>query len=137
MTAPAFVTALRARGAVLEVQGETLRVTPSNLLTDADRAAWKEHKREIIALLEPRNKSSNQSAATWKREKARSALDLLHEEAALCAVPFRPGLVRVTLRLCELWHAAEAETGELLTISGHPRASASLTSIQSDKTVNE
>ena len=52
MTAPAFILGLQERGATLQLEGEALRVTPSTVLTDADRAAWREHKREITTLLE-------------------------------------------------------------------------------------
>ena len=61
MNAPAFIDGLQARGATLQLEGEALRVTPSNALTDADRAAWREHKREIIAWLETASKSAQTS----------------------------------------------------------------------------
>lgn len=121
---------LRERGATLQLDDNGLRVTPARVLDDALRGAIRCHKSELLHLLSLETASSStQSEAAWKREEAKSALDLLREEAALCAVPFQPRLVRVTSRLCELWRAAEAETGEALTISGHPRASGSLTSI--------
>ncbi len=65
MTAPAFIHGLRERGATLQIEGETLCVTPSTALTDADRAAWREHKREIIALLESASQSSTQPRECW------------------------------------------------------------------------
>ncbi len=52
MTATAFVEGLQSRGALLEVDGARLRVTPSAVLTDADRSAWREHKAAILELLE-------------------------------------------------------------------------------------
>ncbi len=52
MNAPAFIADLQSRGALLEADGEKLRVTPATVLTDADRNAWREHKAAILAALE-------------------------------------------------------------------------------------
>lgn len=43
---------LRARGLSVVAEGETLRVGPGGLLTDADRAAIREHKPAILAELQ-------------------------------------------------------------------------------------
>jgi hypothetical protein len=51
LNALAFVTDLRARGAALEIEGDGLRVTPSTVLTDSDRATWKAQKPQILAML--------------------------------------------------------------------------------------
>lgn len=51
MSAHAFVLSLESRGAALEVEAGHLRVTPSHVLTDADRAMWKENRRAILQVL--------------------------------------------------------------------------------------
>jgi len=76
MNAPTFILGLRERGAALEIEGGRLRVTPSTALTDADRAAWRKHKREIIALLE----SASREAGTADPSSTRS------ESARVCLV---------------------------------------------------
>src|SRR5262245_45127373 len=51
MNAETLYTALRAREMSLSVVGDRLALTPRELLTDADRAALRTHKAEIIELL--------------------------------------------------------------------------------------
>ena len=51
MNARAFVEDLQSRGATLQADGEHLRVTPARILTNIDRAAWREHKAAILQYL--------------------------------------------------------------------------------------
>jgi hypothetical protein len=51
MDAAELVNRLRARGARLEVDGETLVVSPRSVLTEADRQAIRAMKPAILALL--------------------------------------------------------------------------------------
>jgi hypothetical protein len=51
LSAHAFVLSLESRGATLEVEAGRLRVTPSHVLTDSDRAMWREHKAGIMRVL--------------------------------------------------------------------------------------
>jgi len=51
MTAEALVTALRARGVELVAAGDRIRYRPADALTDEDRAALRQRKGEVLALL--------------------------------------------------------------------------------------
>ena len=106
MNAPAFIADLQARGAVLEVDGACLRVTPAAILTDGDLETWRERKAEILELLE----STPESGRTFEM--------FLHEVEK----QKRPdGLVSATPRLCAVWRCAEDECGHALTLSGAAR----------------
>jgi hypothetical protein len=51
MSGHAFILSLESRGAALEVENDKLRVTPAHVLTDTDRAMWREHKTAILKVL--------------------------------------------------------------------------------------
>lgn len=51
MTASDLLSDLRARGVELVAAGDRIRFRPADALTDADRAALRDHRAEIIVLL--------------------------------------------------------------------------------------
>jgi len=50
-TAATLIADLRARGLVIEAVSDRLKITPPGVLTDADRAALRAHKAELLTLL--------------------------------------------------------------------------------------
>ncbi len=112
MSAPSFILGLQERGATLQLEGEALRVTPAALLTDADLVAWREHKREIIALLETASQADAQSPLQQNDadrdaeiiEAARAAHELRVGE------PLPPGLVPYGAATAESYARRYAET---------------------------
>ena len=62
---------LKARGVVLEAQGDRLKVdSPVGVLTDGHRTALKEHKPKLLELLsrprgKPQGASEHESVARW------------------------------------------------------------------------
>jgi hypothetical protein len=100
MNAPAFIADLQSRGAVLEVDGARLRVTPATVLTDADRNAWREHKAAILESLK----------AASRKEKVRSNSGVLFVESDGVECELPPALIEVpglefcdAGALCGLW----------------------------------
>ncbi len=71
MNALALYHDLEVRGAILEAQGEFVKVdAPAGVVTDVDRAALKEHKPELLKLLsrlpgEPQEAPERESVARW------------------------------------------------------------------------
>ncbi len=64
MNAFALISDLRERGATLRADGDALRVLPSTVLTDNDRAAIRAHKAEILRALETYQAAPNVTPAT-------------------------------------------------------------------------
>jgi len=50
-TASTLIADLRARGLVIEAVDDRLKITPPGVLTEADRAALRAHKAELLTLL--------------------------------------------------------------------------------------
>ncbi len=82
MTAPAILSNLRSRGVTLSAAGSTLTFdAPVGELTDADRAALREHKAELLALLAP------SSTSPAPKRRAAHKVQFSHEEIPTGSCP--------------------------------------------------
>jgi hypothetical protein len=98
---------LRARGVILEAQGEFLKVdAPAGVLTDVERAALKESKPKLLKLLfrQAEQPPERESAARWAR----------------------PGLIRIRDPFTGEWHewpAANCLSGVVAEADRHRKGS--------------
>jgi len=116
VTATELLDGLKARGATVAANGDRLKLTaPPGVLQPQVLAAIRDHKPELLALLQSGAAASTPSAHP-------PALVAFLAAVAAAAHPSVPGLLVVMSKdLCKLWRAAESEASYPLTLAGQPR----------------
>ncbi len=125
MTATALLDTLKVRGVTVRADGDVLKIKPFSALTDSDRAAIRQNKRELLCLLAPATEQVPQletkTPEEWEAEAQAvpTMRELFLREVEKQKRP--DGFVLITPRLCTLWRCAEEEAGDLLDLAGRQR----------------